>query len=127
MLISACIRRFPCLEDCDRNLENKTFMKEIGTLVEGRKKSWEEGLFERQGYFLRFNDFVEIKRRSQYMLHSLFFSQSFVRKKLFGAHFWREREVVIRAAEGQRLADPERRKSIALVSVMCSLLILIVH
>lgn len=110
--------RFPALitGDSALNLENKTFVKEYTALIEGRKRSMDETTFERQGTRLKFNDLVDMKRRSQYLLHSLIFAQTFIRKKVFGESFWREREKELRAMEGFKLQDPERSKSVAMVS-----------
>lgn len=104
--------------DSSKNLENRTFMKEVNALLDHRRRTWDAPQFERNGSKMKFNDFVEIKRRSQYMLHSLIFSQTFLKKKIFGEKYWREREAELRALEGRRLQDPERRKSVAMVSLV---------
>jgi hypothetical protein len=90
-------------------------VKEYTALMDTRKRSMDDTTFERQGSQMKFNDFVDMKRRSQYLLHSLIFAQTFIRKKLFGEHFWREREKELRALEGYNLQDPERSNSVAMV------------
>lgn len=99
--------RFPSLHigDTAKNLENRTFMKEVHDLMINRLETWDGPFYEKQGHILRLEDFIEMKRKSKHLLHSVLFAQTCVRKRLFGEFFWNDREVTLRAKEGLRLQD----------------------
>lgn len=83
--------------------------------MEFRRRTWEEAYFDKHGMRLRFGDFIDIKRKSLHVLHSLAYCRTWLRKKLFGDAFWRAREQNLRAQEKHRMLDPERKSSSALV------------
>ena len=109
--------RFPSLYEAEssKNLENRTFVKEVHDLLEYRRKNCDPSI-EAASFRLHLKDFIGMTTKSQHLLHSLEFCQSRMRRMFLGEKFWAARELLLRGAENGKLADRNRRKSIALVS-----------
>jgi hypothetical protein len=91
-------------------------MKEVRALVNLRQQKWDPSYFEKQGYFMRIDDFLDIKRRSKLTIIAVAYSRTNVRKKMFGDRFWDQRTADVRSSEhGQERQDKSRRHSVAIV------------
>ncbi len=121
--MSTCPVRYPCLVEGDTsaNLENRSFMKEVKGLVDLRRRTWDPALFDKQGQHMYWEDFLHIKQRSQYIIHSVLFCQSRLRRQVFGDKFWGQHEAELRRVEGHRLQNPKQPNSKAMVrNIICT-------